>query len=243
MKACARSCLQAQRGMSLVELMVGIAIGLIIVAASATLVSTQLTDNRRLLLETQVQQDLRASADMITRELRRTGFHGAGAALPEEANTLRGIWLADRPSELPRPNDLAVVDIPAASQVNFDYFRNWAEQSFGFKLDGYAIKTKMGVDWQQLSDPNAVKMTALAVTQRVGPAVAIKLMCPHLCADGTDTCWPTLQVRELDVSVTGQPVTDSAMVRTVASRVRLRNDVVTFNVAAAASAPNNACPP
>ncbi|MBL0296208.1 MAG: hypothetical protein IPQ21_03185 [Betaproteobacteria bacterium] len=57
--------------------MVGITVGLFIVAAAAMLVTTQLGDNRRLLLETQVQQDLRATADIITRELRRAGLAGA----------------------------------------------------------------------------------------------------------------------------------------------------------------------
>ncbi|MDQ2780283.1 MAG: prepilin-type N-terminal cleavage/methylation domain-containing protein, partial [Pseudomonadota bacterium] len=65
-----------QRGLSLVELMVGITIGLFVVAAAATLVSVQLADNRRLLLETQMQQDLRATADIIGRELRRAGSTG-----------------------------------------------------------------------------------------------------------------------------------------------------------------------
>ena len=65
-----------QRGLSIVELMVGMAIGLFVVAAASMLVVTQLSDNRRLTLETQVQQDLRATADIITRELRRAGHWG-----------------------------------------------------------------------------------------------------------------------------------------------------------------------
>ena len=65
-----------QRGLSIVELMVGVAIGLFVVAAASMLVVTQLSDNRRLTLETQVQQDLRATADIITRELRRAGHWG-----------------------------------------------------------------------------------------------------------------------------------------------------------------------
>ena len=63
----------SQRGLSIVELMVGIAIGLIIVAAASLLMSGQLNENRRLLAETQLQQDLRAASDIITRELRRIG--------------------------------------------------------------------------------------------------------------------------------------------------------------------------
>ena len=58
----------AQRGLSIVEMMVGIAVGLIVVAAATLMVAGQLADNRRLLLETQVQQDLRASADQAIKQ-------------------------------------------------------------------------------------------------------------------------------------------------------------------------------
>ena len=68
-----QSGVRAHRGMSLVELMVGITVGLLVVAGASLLVSSQLSENRRLLLETQVQQDLRATADIIARQLRRSG--------------------------------------------------------------------------------------------------------------------------------------------------------------------------
>ena len=71
---------QRPRGLSLVELLVCIAVGMFVVASAAMLVSTQLNDNRKLLLETQVQQDLRAAADIITRELRRAGHWNNAAS-------------------------------------------------------------------------------------------------------------------------------------------------------------------
>ena len=62
------------RGLSIVELMIGIAIGLFIVAGATLMLTTQLGDNRRLLLEAQIQQDMRAAADMISRDIRRAGY-------------------------------------------------------------------------------------------------------------------------------------------------------------------------
>ena len=64
------------RGISLVELMVGIAVGMIVVAGASVMLVNQVNEHRRLMLETQVQQDLRASADLILRELRRAGYRG-----------------------------------------------------------------------------------------------------------------------------------------------------------------------
>ena len=73
----------AQRGLSIVEMMVGVTIGLLVVAGATMVVSTQLLDNRQLMVETQVQQDLRAAADIITRDLRRAGY---------TSNPQNGVW-------------------------------------------------------------------------------------------------------------------------------------------------------
>ena len=67
------------RGLSIVEMLVGIAIGLFVVAGATLVATGQLADNRLLMLETQLQQDLRATADLVARELRRGGLWGNAA--------------------------------------------------------------------------------------------------------------------------------------------------------------------
>ena len=113
---------RAARGFSLVELMVGIAVGMFVVAAAAIMTSGQLTENRRLLLETQLQQDLRAAADIVARDLRRTGF-----------------WIVAR-SGVPAPaggtiaaNPYGAVSMPAASTVLYTYYRDAGYNSNTFK--------------------------------------------------------------------------------------------------------------
>ena len=72
-----------ERGTSIVELLIGIAIGLFIAAGATLLLTSQIGDTRRLLLEAQVQQDLRAAADLMSRDLRRAGYWG---------NAYRHVW-------------------------------------------------------------------------------------------------------------------------------------------------------
>jgi uncharacterized protein YneF (UPF0154 family) len=84
--------------MSIVELMVGVAIGLLIVAAATLMMSGQLSENRRLLVEAQLQQDLRAAADIMTREIRRTG-----AMI--EPHSLQTVWFDG--ATLVQHNDIA----------------------------------------------------------------------------------------------------------------------------------------
>jgi len=54
-----------QRGMSMIELMVGTVVGLIIIAGLITLYVSNLTGSRRLMLEARLNQDLRAASDLV----------------------------------------------------------------------------------------------------------------------------------------------------------------------------------
>jgi type II secretory pathway component PulJ len=203
-----------RRGLSVVELMVGVAVGLFVVAAAVMLVSTQLNDNRRLLLETQVQQDLRAAADIITRELRRAE-HWPNAA--------QFVWT---PDTVPQSNPYAPIPPDSFKPDEFKYWRKPTEDGpFGFKKEGSVLKTRLGAGgWQELTDGNTLRITAFSVTPRNGPP--LQLTCPKLCPDTTKNCWPTLTVRELVVDIAGEAVSDPAVRRSLSSVVRLRNDLV-----------------
>jgi type IV pilus assembly protein PilW len=226
-----------QRGLSLVELMVGITVGLFVVAAAATLVANQLSDNRRLLLETQMQQDLRATMDIMTRQLRRAGalttpLAQAGLASPA------GVGGA--------PNAYAAVTPTAAadSLASFRFILNAAEQGpYGFKLEGNAIKTLLaGGGWQELTDSSTLKITALTFLPRnqtlpntgvpTDPAPGAFLPCSKPCADGTTNCWPRLLVRNFRLTITAQAKSDPTVQRSISSEIRLRNDWLDFTDAA-----------
>ena len=211
----------AQRGVSLVELMVGVTVGLFVVAAAAMLVGSQLSDNRRLLLETQLQQDLRSSADIITRELRRAGYWNQSD---------RGVWM---PTQAPQHNTFAAVTLPVATEVDYSYHRGPGQQGpYGFRLDvgTGSIKTQLAAaGWQDLTDPRTLRITALNITPNF--ATPIVLPCPKTCPGpgGPQDCWPRLVVRSFTVAITGQAVHDAAIQRTLQTTVRLRNDHVRFN--------------
>lgn len=222
-----------QRGLSIVELMVGVAIGLFVVAAATMLVSTQLSDNRRLMLETQVEQDLRASADIITRELRRAGHWAKardGVWYPGNAAVVR-----DNPYALVAKADgTAFADGDAASTVLISYSRSGDEgaetgaveaaEQLGFRLDNGVIQTRLGdAGWQALTDGNTLKVTEFTVTMNRQP---IRLECAKSCPDPLVDCRPALEVRDLRVLIRGEAANDSNVKRSVDTKVRLRNDAI-----------------
>ena len=214
----------AQRGMSLVELMVGIAIGLILVAAASMLMSMQLGENRRLLVETQLQQDMRAAMDVITRELRRIGGQSENLAL-------QGLWvegggpaLENSYAELPTA---ATSNGTAVDSLRYGYWQPGAGAlDFGFKLEDERIKTLIGGVWQELTDRNVMEVTAFTITPQ--NSSQLRLPCPKPCPDaGNPTgCWPEVQVREFAVTLTGRASSMPGINRSLTSNVRLRNDFV-----------------
>ncbi len=236
-----------QQGLSLVELMVGIAVGMFVVAAAATLVSTQLVDNRRMLLELQVQQDLRATADIITRDLRRIG--AAGATSIADANTL--VWDSANGSAV--NTSYALLGL-TASEIQFSSPRQIGVIGpYGYKLETTATKgwissrlpSSTGAAWQHLTDSDVMKVTAFSMVQV--EETPIVLACPKQCplplplgAIDTSYCWPTLKVRSIEIDITAQALSDPSVIRRVRSKARLRNDLVEFNLPSGST--TQACP-
>ena len=213
-----------QRGLSLVELMVGIAVGMFVVAAASTLVATQLFDNRRLLLEVQVQQDLRATADIITRDLRRIGSWGFVTTASD------GVWtLGAQAVPNSTPTDVALSGGAGASKLEYSSSRTVGTTGpYGFWLVGGVLKSQLGTaGWQPMTDENTMTVTSFNITEQSEPA--IRVACPKRCTDGTQACWPTVVVRSLVVDISGKSATDDTVKRSVRSVVRVRNDQVKFN--------------
>ncbi len=212
-------------------MMVGIAVGLFVVAGASFVVAGQLGDNRRLLLETQLQQDLRATSDIITRELRRAGAQSD--ALAPTAVTAPGLTAV----ESQHGDITGTADF---SEVGFQYVRGTPSGPWGFKLDvrGDPAAVQHGViqtrlangGWQDLTDETAVDVTEFMVE----PATPVEIQLP--CARGCDpadpddvSCWPRLTLRVYDITIAARARSDQNVQRSVRSQVRLRNDLVEFD--------------
>jgi type II secretory pathway component PulJ len=223
------------RGLSLVELMVGITIGLFVVAAASLVVTTQLRENKQLLLETQLQQDLRASADIIAREIRRAGYTDTAEA---------AVWNPGTGTS--STSDFQDLDVTAGDQGAVRYRYKRADNTpgpFRYSVVDGVIKTQLSglTPPQDLTDKNVLTVERLNI--ELTSSTPVRLQCPNDCpppALQPDACWPTVAVRDITVTVTGRAVSAPTIQRTITSRVRLRNDLVVFN-AGTPSAPR-ACP-
>jgi prepilin peptidase dependent protein B len=206
--------LALQRGLSLVELLVGFAVALFVVIGSIVLLVDQLRDSRRLLLEARVHQDLRAAADLITRDLRRAGY-----------------WQS-APRDGPNPyQDIATAGPDTAARVSYSFSRDTLEndsvdpaEATGFRLGSDTLQTLNGGSWQAVTDPGTVRITHFSIRPQVSD-VPLGQFCTPACATGVAAC-PVLSLRSYVIEMRGRSASDAAVQREIRQTVRVRNDAL-----------------
>jgi len=211
-----------EQGLSLVELMVGLAIGLIVVAAAAAMLVDRIREHRALIVEGRLMQDLRTSMDIVTRDLRRAGYWGHAASA-----------MAASPVASVNPYTAMSASLAASDAVSFRLSRDASEnnrvddnEQFGFRLRKGVIEMLIGGgSWQALTDAGTMTVVAFEVKPKLQD-VPLHDACEKPCDTAASTCGPTQQVRSLSVSITGRSTADSKVARTLTSRVRIRNDVI-----------------
>jgi len=217
---CARGARPAG-GLSIVETMVGLVIGMVVMAGALGLYVDNLSQSRRLLAEARLTQDLRAAADLITRDLRRAGYWGHALLGTRAAGG--GTVLAENP--------YAQVQAGAGT-VAYGFSRDAAEndrldapEQFGFRvaLGALQMQTAEG-QWLDVTDARSMILTAngLVITA-TETEVPLGHLCPRTCLPGTPDC-PRTQLRSYSLVLTGRSVRDPSVLRQFSSSVRVRND-------------------
>lgn len=212
-----------QHGLSLVELMIGLALGLFIVAIATTLLLSRIREHRALLIESRLMQDLRTGADLVMRDLRRAGHWGDATVALRRSG---GVAAAN-------PYTALSPAAAASDAISFRFSRDSSEnhavdpnEQFGFRLRRGVIEMLLGSgNWQALTDAGTVTVTAFSVTPEVDE-IDLEGLCDKACAPGAASCPPRQQLRSLAVAMTGRSTADASVVRAVRGQVRLRNDVI-----------------
>lgn len=224
-------------GWSLVELMLAIALGLLLCAALGAFAVQHIGEQRRLIAQSRLAQELRAALDLAVRDVRRSAYWG-------EAE--RGLWRApDGP--LPAANPYAGLhpapeatgtalghaysrDATENGQVDanerFGLRVNASTQALEWRVAGGALAPGTGDQWQALTDPGTVRIDALEVHHE-SVAVDLGAACAGTDCSGVSAgtpCPPQLRIHQLTLRLSGRDARDDGVRRTLLARVRLRNE-------------------
>lgn len=208
----------------MVELLVGMAVAMLIAAGGVMLLTGNLRDNRSLLLEARLMQDLRTASDMVARNLRRAGAWGGSSS---------GVWTRGATAVLANPYVALAPSAAASDAVTFQFSRDASEnhsvdsnEQFGFRLRAGVLEMRLGGSgWQAMTDANIVTVTRFSVTPSV-QQISLEGACALPCPAASPTCPPQQWVRSFGLQLAGRSVADASVLRSVTSSVRLRNDPV-----------------
>jgi prepilin peptidase dependent protein B len=207
--------------MSLVELLVGVVVGLFIVGGASYFAVNFNAENRRLLLEARLTQDMRAAMDIMTRDLRRAGYWANAASGTNKFGSVAPTTTLD-------DTGYAAITPAAASgaqsTVTYSYAKdtddsvNANTEQFAFALDDGVLTTTIGGSGAQpLTDDKTTFVEAFTVTTTEAQE---NITCPTTC---TVNC-PVIYIREMTVTLTAYALADTSVRRTLKNNVRLRND-------------------
>lgn len=211
-----------QRGFTLAELTVALAVGLVVLAgATSALVSSNNNnlDNLRLI---RLNQEMRSLLSIMAADIRRAGYNGGAIALVGAGTTTPSPFETVTIGTMSTAGDciLYSYDDSTNSASSSDGVLNGNEY-YGFRLNGNTVQrlsassagTCTSGSWQALSDPNDVVVTALSFT----------LTDNTIC---NATLYSGMHVQTVSISLTARPanIADMAISRTLAESVRTRNE-------------------
>jgi len=224
-----------QRGLSLVELMVGITVGLIVAAAASMVMVNQIRGHRQQAIETQLQQDLRAAVDLIQNDIRRAGFWAA----PEQA-----VWAAGQPAAR---NPYQAATGCSAKSAEKQYVYVYSKADYGLKTSndssqgpqaeadeyfGLRLRDRQlyfmfgctnGPNWQPLTDTATLIVEDISIV-----AVPVEVSLSDYCAKPcSGNACPRLQRHRLDITVWAHSAIDKRVKRRLEISSQPRNDGVT----------------
>lgn len=231
-----------QVGLSVIELLVGLAVGLFVVGGAAKLFVDYIGSNRNLLLETRVNQDLRAAADLIVRDLRRAGYWAdsvnglvAAGAASAPLNPFRAITVSNQDLTNTTNGEVVFTYDKAAS----------ASESSGFRVRNGALQLQLGSgNWQSVTDTGSLVIDVAQLATPVLRTVDLYMSCPCV---GKLACTPAsfygpttspsasspganyanrprITVRQYTLTLRGHAPNATSVVREVRETVRVRND-------------------
>lgn len=212
-------------GFTLVELLVGMVIGMVVLAAVTQVMVSSNNTNLDTLRMVRFNQEMRSVMNLMTSDLRRGGFNGFAVSQIGQGSVLAspfaGLTIDDVAVDAANPSPLTGTclrysyDDSSNAATNADGALNGSEQ-YGFRFNGGAVQrhttaaTCADAGWQALTDTTNLTVTALTFT-----------LTDNLVCEGTSN---GIHVQSVTISFTAASPLVTGLARTLTETVRTRNN-------------------
>jgi len=209
-----------EAGLTLIELMIGMLLGLIVVGIATQMYISTLGLTKQTAATTRLAQELRTVIDLIASDIKRAGYYSSAA-------------VASNPYSSIVSGDLPIYVFDTNGDLDYDcvilgYENNSSgEHIYGYKLDGsnismlsvssYAAGSQadctgtsfiVSGGWEQLTDSRAVLINALSFTLE-----------PNSLAS-----WAAASSKYIDIEIVATSAVDQNVVKKLKESVRVRNE-------------------
>ena len=200
----------AQRGLSLIELMISLTIGLFLMVGVASLLSSNMQFSTTSSKFVRLSQEMRAAMTFMQRDIRRAGSWGNAFASLSSSSTTNPFNSVDTST----PG--CILFTYDADQDGTQNTSSGNDERYGFLLDSNAIKMRNGSttyscassnEWEAITS-SAVNITSLTFT----------------VTSETATSNTRVTVRKVTIAMTGQLTSDSSVTQSLTETVKISNN-------------------
>lgn len=219
---------QKQIGVSLVEILIGLSVGIILTFGVIVFYSNTSKVSNDTLRIVRLEHELQTAMALMKNDIRRAGYTANAAALVGTGTV--------NPFMVSGSTD---IQVPSSSCILLTYDLNMdgtlpalntasSDDRFGYRLSGGAIQSRAATDatfdcaagtWENLTNTNLISITNLTFT--------LTESVEALDSSNPPPGGASITVRQVTITITGQLVSDAAVQRTITSQVRVRNDKYT----------------
>ncbi|WP_373975075.1 prepilin-type N-terminal cleavage/methylation domain-containing protein [Chitinibacter sp. SCUT-21] len=149
-----------QAGFTLIEIMVALALGLLVMGAAFSYFLSTLQTSKSLLLQSKLQQDIRSTATLMQRDIRRAGYAPRGST---NAAVVSIIWLGRTNASLTTNNCIIYRYVDERGNLRNSGFLLNTDGKLYMKTAGADNTCAVSSDWSEVTSANNVEVTAFTV--------------------------------------------------------------------------------
>ncbi|KAF0813184.1 hypothetical protein IGB42_02112 [Andreprevotia sp. IGB-42] len=163
-----------QAGVSLIEIMIALALGLLIIGAAFSYFLSTLTTSKSMLAQSKLQQDIRSTAVLIQRDLRRAGYAPPGNSNQAVVSTL---WIGKATASATNNNCVIYRYVNEQGNLRNSGFILNADGKLYMKTAGADNTCQVSANWTEVTSATNVQVTNFSVVETTGnrPSLSISI--------------------------------------------------------------------
>lgn len=212
---------KASQGFTFVELLVALVVNVILLSALLSVFSNNMTHYNDTISSDSLNEQLQSVLQLMENDIRRAGYWG-NASSDIKSGQNNNPFMAGA-TDISVPNSSCIL-------FSYDYDSNGSvssitsandDEHYGFRLNGTSIQTRppgapfncgaAANTWENVTNPHIVNITNLSFTLST---TTVPVGQAH----------PTMTLRTVTISVTGQLVNNASISKTYTQTVKVQND-------------------